>query len=99
MHAREYVNSNMAECMFNENKFSEGFDIACNLLQIPSFYHDQKEAFEIFFKGKDLFFSAHTGYGPGSIPCTQHAEVAPRKNLSTPHFIKQDACRGVHSAC
>ena len=24
---------------------------------------------------------------PGCIPCIQHAEVAPRQNLSTPHFI------------
>ena len=70
MHAREYVNSNMAqhtECMFNENKFSEGLDIACNLLQVPSFYHDQMEALRNFFKGKDLFFSAHTGYGKSII--------------------------------
>ena len=46
-HAREYVNSNMAqhtECMFDENKFSEGLDMACNLLQVPSIYHNQKEA-------------------------------------------------------
>ena len=57
MQAREYVNSNMAqhtECMFNEYKFSEGLDIACNFLQVPSFYHDQKEALRNFFEGKDL---------------------------------------------
>ena len=55
------------EGMFNEYKFSEGLDIACNLLQVPSFYHDQKEALRNFFKGKDIFFSAHTGYGKSII--------------------------------
>ena len=29
-----------------------------------------------------------TIFMPGCIPCIQHAEVTPRKNLSTPHFIK-----------
>ena len=53
--------------MFNEYKFSEGLDIACNLLQVPSFYHNQKEALRNFFKGKDIFFSAHTGYGKSII--------------------------------
>ena len=26
-------------------------------------------------------------FTPGCIPCIQHAEFAPRQNLSTPHFI------------
>ena len=44
-------------------EFAEALNIACNLLQVPNFYHEQKEALRSFFKGKDLFFSVHTGYG------------------------------------
>ena len=70
MQAREYVNSSMAqrtECMFTEWKFAAALNIACNLLQVPNFYQEQKEALRSFFKGKDLFFSVHTGYGKSLI--------------------------------
>lgn len=55
------------ECVFHEDKFSEALNIACSLLQVNHFYHDQKEALRNFFKGNDLFFSVHTGYGKSLI--------------------------------
>ncbi len=48
---------------YDESKFQEALVIACNLLQVPSFYEDQEKAIRQFFRGKDIFFSAHTGYG------------------------------------
>jgi hypothetical protein len=56
----------MAYCkeriIFHEDKFSEAVNIACCLLQVNYFYDDQMEAVRNFFKGNDLFFSAHTAY-------------------------------------
>ena len=61
----------MAYCkeriIFDEDKFSEAVNIACCLLKVNSFYHDQMEALRNFFKGNDLFFSTHTGYGKSLI--------------------------------
>ena len=44
-------------------KFEEALRLAASLLQIDSFYEDQKVALKQFFQGKNVFFSAHTGYG------------------------------------
>jgi superfamily II DNA helicase RecQ len=55
------------ERIFDEDKFLEAINIACYLLQVNSFYDDQREALRNFFKGNDLFFSAHTGYGKSLI--------------------------------
>ena len=52
--------TNMADF---EAKFNEAIQLACGLLQVRSFYEEQKEALRQFFLGKDLFFSVHTGYG------------------------------------
>ncbi|XP_028394483.1 uncharacterized protein LOC114518677 [Dendronephthya gigantea] len=60
----------MAYCKertFDEDKFSEAVNIACCLLQVNLFYDDQREALRKFFKGNDLPFSAHTGYGKSLI--------------------------------
>lgn len=55
------------EGVLDEAKFSEAISTACTLLQVGNFYDDQKEALCQFFKGKDIFFSAHTGYGKSLI--------------------------------
>ncbi|XP_028409258.1 uncharacterized protein LOC114531850 [Dendronephthya gigantea] len=49
--------------LFKENKFQEALAIAANLLQVKEFYKDQETALRQFFQGKNIFFSAHTGYG------------------------------------
>lgn len=51
----------------DEVKFSEAIATSCTLLQVDTFYEDQKEALLQFFSGKDIFFSAHTGYGKSLI--------------------------------
>ncbi len=47
----------------DETKFEEALRLAASLLQIDSFYEDQQVALKQFFQGKNVFFSAHTGYG------------------------------------
>ena len=47
----------------DERKFKEAVRLACNLLQVDGLYHGQEEALKQFFRGKNIFFSAHTGYG------------------------------------
>ena len=53
--------------MLDEIKFEEALGLACNLLQVESFYKDQQEALKQFFRGMNVFFSAHTGYGKSLI--------------------------------
>lgn len=47
----------------DETKFQEALLTACYLLQVEKFYEDQEKALRQFFRGKNVFFSAHTGYG------------------------------------
>jgi superfamily II DNA helicase RecQ len=53
--------------VFDYAEFSVAISTACALLNVETFYPDQEEALCNFFKGKDLFFSAHTGYGKSLI--------------------------------
>ena len=53
--------------MFQESEFIEAMEMACYFLQVKKMYQDQEKALRQFFKGKDLFFSAHTGYGKSLI--------------------------------
>ena len=50
----------------DETKFKEAVRLACNLLQVDGLY-DGQEALKQFFRGKNIFFSAHTGYGKSLI--------------------------------
>ena len=61
------VKSAKAVSMLNDIKLEEALKLACNILQVESFYADQREALKQFFRGKDLFFNAHTGYGKSLI--------------------------------
>ena len=47
--------------------FSVAISTACMFLNVKEFYSEQEEALRNFFQGKDLFFSAHTGYGKSLI--------------------------------
>ena len=49
--------------LFDECKFQEALSIACSLFHVEKFYEDQEMALRKFFQGKNIFFSAHTGYG------------------------------------
>ena len=51
----------------DETKFKEAVRLACNLLQVDGLYDGQEEALKQFFRGKNIFFSAHTGYGKSLI--------------------------------
>ncbi len=52
---------------FDSVNFSVAISTACKFLNVEKFYPDQEEALRNFFQGKDLFFSAHTGYGKSLI--------------------------------
>jgi hypothetical protein len=41
--------------MLDEVKFEEALGLACNLLQVESFYKDQQEALKQFFRGMNVF--------------------------------------------
>ena len=43
--------------MLDELKLEEGLKLACNILQVKSFYPDQLEALKQFFRGKSLHYS------------------------------------------
>ena len=49
--------------MFDSERYIVVISVACSLLNVDTFYPEQKEALWKFFNGKDVFFSAHTGYG------------------------------------
>ena len=53
--------------MFDSDRFNVAISRACSLLNVDKFYPEQKEALWNFFNGKDVFFSAHTGYGKSFI--------------------------------
>jgi len=64
--------TNMAACkegkerkgnMFDSERYNVAISVACSLLNVDTSYPKQKEALWNFFSGKNLFFSAHTGYG------------------------------------
>ena len=43
----------------DESKFKEAVRLVCNLLQVDGLYDGQEEALKQFFRGKNIFFSAH----------------------------------------
>ena len=51
----------------DESKFKEAVRLVCNLLQVDGLYDGQEEALKQFFRGKNIFFSAHKGYGKSLI--------------------------------
>ena len=53
--------------MSDSARFNVAISTACSLLNVDKFYPEQKEALWNFFNGKDVFFSAHTGYGKSLI--------------------------------
>ena len=53
--------------MFDSDRYNVAISIACSLLNVDKFYPEQKEALWNFFNGKDVLFSAHTGYGKSLI--------------------------------
>ncbi len=55
------------EGAINESLFSEAVSTACTVLNVEGLYEDQYEVIKQFFAGKDVFFSAHTGYGKSLI--------------------------------
>ena len=64
--------TNMAACkegkerkgnMFDSLTYNVAISVACSLLNVDTFYPEQKEALWNFFNSKDVFFSAHTVYG------------------------------------
>ena len=68
--------TNMAACtedkerkgnMFDSETYNVAISVACSLLNVDTFYPEQKEALWNFFSGKDVYFSAHTGYGKSLI--------------------------------
>ena len=64
------VLTNMAAtkgALFDSVNCSVAISTACKFLNVEKFYPDQEEALRNFFQGKDLFFSAHTGYGKSLI--------------------------------
>ena len=50
------------ENMFDSERYIV-ISVACSLLNLDTVYPGQTEALWNFFNGKDVFFSAHTGYG------------------------------------
>ena len=59
--------ANKCGLKLDDPKFSEAIATACTFLNVDHFYRDQEDALRNFFNGKDLFFSAHTGYGKSLI--------------------------------
>ena len=59
--------SKNASVLLDEVKFEEALKLACDILQVKSFYEDQREALKHFFRGKNLFFSYNTAYGKSLI--------------------------------
>ena len=68
--------ANMAACkkgkerkgnMFDSQSNNVAISVACFILNVDTFYPEQKEALWNFFNGKDVFFIAHTGYGKSLI--------------------------------
>ena len=54
--------------MFDSDSFNVTISIACSLfINVDKFYPEQKEALWNFFNSKDVFFSAHIGYGKSLI--------------------------------
>ena len=51
----------------DESKFKEAVRLDCNFLQVNGLYDGQEETLKQFFRGKNIFFSAHTGYGKSLI--------------------------------
>ena len=51
------------ELGFDLEKINEAFNLVCHFFDIPNLHEDQKEALRQFFSGKELYFSAPTGYG------------------------------------
>ena len=49
--------------VWNEDRFKEGVDFVKHLYQVDNLFEEQLRALQGFFQGKDLFFSAPTGYG------------------------------------
>jgi hypothetical protein len=47
--------------------FSEAIRIVCCFFQVESLHREQIEALKAFFLGKNIFFSAGTGYGIKSL--------------------------------
>ena len=48
-------------------KIDEVFDLVCHFLDVPELLEDQQEALRQFFFGKELYFSAPTGFGKSLI--------------------------------
>eukprot|EP00795_Rhopilema_esculentum_P009805 gene9805-18368_t len=48
---------------WNQESFAEGLSFAKFVLNVDEVYPDQEKAIRGFFRGKDLYFSAPTGYG------------------------------------
>ena len=48
-------------------KIEEAFDLVCHFFDVPELLEDQKEALRQFFSGKELYFSAPTGFGKSLI--------------------------------
>ena len=71
------LNMQLVECInkyggnersvFDSVKFSVAISTASKFLNVAKFYPDKEEALRNCFQRKDLFFSAHTGYGKSLI--------------------------------
>ena len=55
--------SGAKDIVWNDQLFTEGIEYIKYLFQIENILDDQKIALTKFFKGKDIHFSAPTGYG------------------------------------
>ena len=53
--------------VWNEERFKEGLEFVKKYYRIENMFEDQVKALRCFFQGKNLYFSAPTGYGKSLI--------------------------------
>ena len=53
--------------MFDSQSYNVAISVACSLLNVDTFYPEQKETLWNFFNGKGALFSSQTGYGKSLI--------------------------------
>ena len=52
-----------ANCLNNMPRFDEGVRHVCTFFNVPSLLQDQLKALKAFLSGRDVYFSAPTGFG------------------------------------
>ena len=57
----------MRNLVWNEERFKDGLEFVKLFYRVANIFEDQEKALRCFFQGKNLYFSAPTGYGKSLI--------------------------------